>query len=167
MTVNVAVTKQPDPVGELPDGTPFFARIGELVYDAENGGQCHLCGRWLQFVGGSHLRVTHGWTLAAYRDAFQLATGAQTCSRELSGRLSGIAQAKQGHQGFGTPPSHPVDPARRLRWWRSLAVNRPALAAELHPSRNGGLDPSAVGVASARKVWARRLLPPRVAGNGC
>jgi hypothetical protein len=39
-------------VGRLPDGTPYFAPIGELPYDADDDRvQCHLCGDWFRIVG--------------------------------------------------------------------------------------------------------------------
>jgi hypothetical protein len=36
---------------------------------------------------------------------------------------------------------------------RSLAVQRPEVAAELHPTRNGGVDPRALAAYSNRAVW--------------
>jgi hypothetical protein len=38
---------------------------------------------------------------------------------------------------------------------RSLALKRPDLLAELHPSRNGQLDPYALGAGSGQQVWWR------------
>jgi hypothetical protein len=40
----------------------------------------------------------------------------------------------------------------RVRREQSLAVKRRELASELHPTRNGALDPYALGAASTRKV---------------
>lgn len=57
------------PVGMLPDGTPFYAPIGEVVVDGALV-TCHLCGRSLRSVA-AHLRV-HGWTKASYCEAFGL-----------------------------------------------------------------------------------------------
>jgi Probable Zinc-ribbon domain len=37
--------------------------------------------------------------------------------------------------------------------WRSLAALRPYLAAELHPTRNRGLDPQELGLGSTRVWW--------------
>jgi len=42
---------------------------------------------------------------------------------------------------------------RRVSRERSLAVLDPALAEELHVTRNGDLDPSALGVGTRREVW--------------
>ena len=59
---------------------------------------------------------------------------------------------------------------------RSLATLRPDLAAELHPTRNGELDPLAVGISSGRTVWWRcgtcgheweATVANRIAGTGC
>jgi hypothetical protein len=39
--------------GFLPDGTPYFGRVGEIAYDAEEDRlQCRLCGEWPKWVGG-------------------------------------------------------------------------------------------------------------------
>jgi hypothetical protein len=60
-------------VGHLEDGTPYFAPLGELPYDAEEDRvQCHLCGRWFRTIAGSHLLGAHGWTADDYREAFGL-----------------------------------------------------------------------------------------------
>jgi hypothetical protein len=58
--------------GQLSDGTSYFGRLGQVAHDlGEDTVQCHLCGRWLKVVGGTHIRW-HGWTLERYREAFQL-----------------------------------------------------------------------------------------------
>lgn len=47
----------------LPDGTPCVGEIGVLATDdAADRVQCHLCGRWLRALAGSHLSTRHGWT---------------------------------------------------------------------------------------------------------
>ena len=65
---------------------------------------------------------------------------------------------------------------RRVPLERSLAVLHPDLAAELHPTRNGELDPYQVAPMSRRSVWWRcgscghewrTLLSTRVRGSGC
>src|SRR5450631_539640 len=93
------------PVGVLEDGTVFYAPLGEVLHDGDDLVCCHLCGRWLRQVGGTHLRVGHGWTLAEYREAFRLLQSTPTCSRDLSAGLRRHAQARLGQKGFGTPPS--------------------------------------------------------------
>ncbi|MGI8613289.1 MAG: hypothetical protein ACR2KL_05000, partial [Nocardioidaceae bacterium] len=53
---------------ELDDGTRYVGEIGVLAVDEDaDRVQCHLCGRWLRSLAGSHLRVTHGWTGEQYR----------------------------------------------------------------------------------------------------
>jgi hypothetical protein len=59
-------------VGVLADGTPYYAPIGAIVSDGITV-TCHLCGRPLKSVA-AHLRV-HGWTKAAYCEAFGLERG--------------------------------------------------------------------------------------------
>ena len=88
------------PVGVLEDGTVFYAPLGEVLHDGDDLVCCHLCGRWLRNVGGTHLRVGHGWTLAEYREAFRLLQSTPTCSRDLSAGLRRHAQARLGQKGF-------------------------------------------------------------------
>jgi hypothetical protein len=48
-------------VGRLEDGTPYFAPLGQLLWDSEEDRvQCHLCGGWFRFLGSSHLIRTSG-----------------------------------------------------------------------------------------------------------
>jgi hypothetical protein len=43
---------------ELPDGTPYFGKLGEMAYDPDTDlVQCHLCGQWQKWVGGMHRRI--------------------------------------------------------------------------------------------------------------
>jgi len=60
------------PLGELDDGTPYYAPTGEVIVDGSLV-TCHLCGRSLRSVT-AHLRV-HGWTKQAYCEAFGLERG--------------------------------------------------------------------------------------------
>ena len=59
---------------------------------------------------------------------------------------------------------------------RSLAVRRPELVAELHPTRNRGIDPTALGAGSGWKAWSRcgvcghdwaATVGNRTNGSGC
>ena len=146
---------QSDPlqVGQLPDGTPFFAPLGELVRDGDERVQCHLCGRFMRIVGGTHIRVGHGWTLDAYREAFRLPEHEPTCAVDLSSRFRSDARARVGTKGFASPPADPPRRPKRTPAWRSLRNLRPDLAAELHSTRNGDLDADTLSAGSRRKVW--------------
>ena len=141
--------------------------------------QCHLCGEWFRLLGSSHLRRSHGWTLAEYREAFHLPVKVATCSRDLSMRHSAYAKGQiERSSGFGDGVGVPVAlraPVRVPRW-RSLAA-RPDLAGELHPERNPTVDgPSAIAAKSSRKLWWRckrcgheweTTVGARAAGSGC
>ncbi len=156
MARGVEIPAGSGPVGRLQDGTVYYGTLGELAYDGDDRVQCHLGGGWFKLVGGSHLIATHGWTLDTYREAFHLPEKAATCSHDLSERSRRRARAElASHRaaGFGTPP--PKKSTYRRARWRSLAAKRPDLAAELHPSRNGGLDSSAIAPTSKRKIWWR------------
>ena len=164
----------------LPDGTPYFGQLAELAYDPdEDRVQCHLCGEWFRLLGSSHLRRTHGWTLAEYREAFHLPVKVATCSHDLSMQHSAYATSQiELGSGFGEGVGVPVAlrPPVRVPRWRSLAAY-PDLASELHPKRNPTVeDPSAIAAKSSRKLWWRckqcgheweAIAGARAAGSGC
>lgn len=142
-----------DPSGYLADGTPFYGTLGEIAYDPEQDTvQCHLCGRWLRWVGGFHLSRGHDWTIDEYRRAFGLKRSQSTMaagSRALI-REKAIAKLIDGRLGSPLGPG-----GLRSGGWSSLHDRRPDLVAELHPTRNGDLDPATLGVWSSEKVWWR------------
>ncbi|MGO9954394.1 MAG: zinc-ribbon domain-containing protein [Solirubrobacteraceae bacterium] len=147
------------PVGRLDDGSPYYAPIGELLRD-EDGAMCHLCGRWLRIVGGAHLTKMHGLDVATYREMFKLASTTPTCSlQQSSARRVVTARRAATEPGFGEISAEVRERGarvpRRLGRWRSLAATRPEVAAELHPTRNGELDPFAVWPYSSRELWWR------------
>ncbi len=100
--------------GVLADGTPYYAPIGEVVSDGATV-TCHLCGRALKSVA-AHLRA-HGWTKAAYCQAFGL---------ERSQPLEGRETRKRRAASF--TPRLIFDPAVRAG---SAAGRRRAAAGEL------------------------------------
>lgn len=78
------------PIGELDDGTPFFAPLGELqVVDDGERVLCHLCGRALRLLSAEHLR-RHGWTPQLYRSAFGLNRSTGLCSPSVAARRRAI-----------------------------------------------------------------------------
>ena len=163
----------------LTDGTPYVGQLGKLAYDPdEDRVQCHLCGGWYRVLGSAHLRRTHGWTLAEYRDAFQLPMQLPACSHAFSEHQRALANnliARGANFGRGTEGS--PERRARVRPWRSLAVVHPELVAELDPDRNAGLgDPSEIGAHSSRRLWWRcaicghrwrTTVESRSAGHGC
>ena len=163
----------------MPDGAIYFGKLGELAYDAaEDKVQCHLCGGWYRAIGGSHLRRTHGWSLAEYRDAFRLPMGLPTCSKDVSGRLRANAEALIQRGDFGQGIAVAVERRNeQIRPWRSLAAKHPDLAKELHPDRNTPMvDPSLIAAKSKRKLWWccskcghawEATVGSRSAGHGC
>jgi len=174
-----ALSAQVSGLRRLADGTPYFGQLGELAYDRyEDRVQCHLCGAWFRLLGSSHLRRTHGWTLSEYREAFHLPVKVATCARELSMQQSAraISLIERGGgfgEGVGVPAA--LRASVRVPRWRSLA-GRPVLAAELHPTRNLGIDLSGIGAKSSRKLWWRcercgheweSTVGARTAGSGC
>jgi len=141
----------------LEDGTAYFGQLSVLAYDPdEDKVQCHLCGGWYRAIGSSHLRRTHGWTLAEYRDAFRLPMQLATCSRDMSQRLRANAVSLIERGDFGKGVEGPIERrASRIRPWRTLAAQRPQLVTELHPTRNRGIDPTMIAAKSNRRLWWR------------
>ncbi len=141
----------------LTNRAPFFGRLGEVSYDSdEDKVQCHLCGRWLRAIGGSHLSRVHGWTLAEYRDVFHLRPKTPTVAAGTSALFRANATRRIAAGELLPPPLAGATPgAQRLPPWRSLAGQRPDLADELHPTRNRDVDASAVPLSSGRQVWWR------------
>jgi DNA-directed RNA polymerase subunit RPC12/RpoP len=139
------------PLERLPSGEPYYAPIGEMLYDGDRV-RCHLCGRSLKMVGGSHLLAAHDMTLEQYREMFRLFGTVTTAAPETSERkrrtmLEQIASGERDQSVLG-PPSPPT-----VGRWRSLAVLRPGLMREWHPTRNGELDPYKIGQHTHRKAW--------------
>ena len=56
-------------LGRLADGTPYFAPLGELPFDAdENRVQCLLCGAWYRALAPTHVSRAHSLTADDYRE---------------------------------------------------------------------------------------------------
>jgi rubrerythrin len=106
----------------------------------------------MRIIGGSHLRA-HDWTHKRYRAAFHLAENVPTCTRGMSANLRQHAHTRIGTHGFAEPPADAGGPRRRPAEWRSLAQIAPELVSELHPERNGKLDPSSLAAGSKRRLW--------------
>lgn len=171
------------PSGRLPDGTPYYGRLGHMADDPDEGKvQCHLCGAWLLAVGGSHLSRVHGWTVREYRDAFRLrqkdatvTEGTSALYRQNAKLRLATGELKPTPKGGrrtarNTPGEQPVPR------WRSLAELRPDLARELHATRNGNIDPKRLAAWATKRVWWRcrscghewqRDVRGRTAGAGC
>ena len=178
--ISVFRMQEPNAISQhrLDDGTPFYGSLGVVARDNEDDlVQCHLCGRWLRAIGGSHLRRTHGWTLNEYRDAFKLPRGIPTCAQSVSRGQSIRAshQVRSGALGL-LPGERLVHGAPALRPWQTLAAQNPTLASELDPHRNPGITPDSVAAGSPRKAWWRcascghtweATINSRHAGHGC
>ena len=149
-----SIVDQDRPVGWLPTGDPFFAPIGEMRYDGDRV-QCHLCGRWLKMVGGSHLIAAHEMTVVEYRELFRLfgnmtTAAPRTSERKRQTMLEQIVTGQRDQSVLGEGSSPPT-----VARWRSVATLHPGLMAEWHEQRNGDLDPYSLGQHSHRKVWWR------------
>ena len=140
-------------IGRLASGEPYYAPMGEMRYDGDRV-QCHLWGRWLKMVGGSHLISAHGITVAEYREMFRLHANDSRVAPEKSERkrqtmLDQIASGERDQSVLGPPTSSSV------QRWRSLAVLHPQLMDEWHPTHNRDPDPYTVGQYSRLKIWWR------------
>jgi predicted nucleic acid-binding Zn-ribbon protein len=178
------------PVGTLEDGTPFFSPLGEVAYDADvDLVQCHLCGRWLRTIGGSHLVRTHGWSIERYRAAFKLPKRIATAAKGTSEtrRLLLAARIAEGDGMASSTGRFATDRAaaraaaataadHRIIGVRRSAATIPALGASWDAARNAGVELAAFGVSSRRRVWWRCLrcgngwqasIATRAGGTGC
>lgn len=168
--------------GHLASGVRYFGEIGELAYDpAEDLVQCHLCGAWFRLLAGPHLTRVHVWSATEYREAFRLLSTEALCARSLSERqrANGRRRVASGEPPVGARVSgeerRNAFARRRFARWRSLGVRHPELLSELHPTRNGDLDPFAIAAGSHRKLWWRCLdghdwiasVYNRAKGTGC
>src|ERR1700722_16802908 len=143
-------------VGVLPDGTAFYAPIGEVVVDGPRV-TCHLCGRSLRSVA-AHL-AAHGWTKEAYCAAFGLERGQSLEGPEtrklraaaLSSRLvfepavregsaAGRDRARAGdltRDAAAAARGRPLPEQRRRKALRALAAIPPAAVAQANRDRAG------------------------------
>lgn len=149
----MSARRQTRQVGRLASGEAYYAPMGQMRCDGDRV-QCHLCGRWLKMVGGSHLISAHGITVAEYREMFHLHANDSTVAPGTSERkrqtmLDQIASGERGQSVLGPPTPSSV------QRWRSLAVLHPQLMDEWHPTQNGDLDPYKVGQYSRLKIWWR------------
>src|SRR5450432_2861735 len=147
-------------MNRLANGTEYVGRLGQIAYDEDaDKVQCHLCGGWFRGFGGSHLRRVHGWTLAQYRLAFQLSVQTAAVSVGTSALFAAHTRRRVAAGELPLPPPPPASAQkrreiarRRISPGRSLGALRPDLVAELHPVRNGDLDPFMLGPSSAQKL---------------
>jgi len=145
----------------LPDGTPYYGRLGEIAYDAdEDRVQCHLCGQWFRWIGGTDLARTHDWTIEEYREAFHLLQRTSTAAHGFSEqRREQLKQRVDAGELVPLGPDRPPTPRervagpQRMPHWRSLAARRADLAAQLHPARNGELSAQQFAMHSTTSLW--------------
>jgi AraC-like DNA-binding protein len=142
-------------VGVLADGTPYYAPVGEVVIVDDALVSCHLCGRSLRSVT-AHLRA-HGWTKAAYCEAFGLERGqslegpqtrklrATALAARLvfdpairEGSAAGRHRARAGdlaRDAAAAARGRPLPEQRRRKALRALATIPPSRVAEANSDR--------------------------------
>src|SRR5580704_18011198 len=135
--------------GVLADGTPYHAPVGEIVSDGTTV-VCHLCGRSRKSVA-AHLRA-HGWTKAAYCEAFGLERGQPLEGQETrkrraasfaprlifdpairAGSAAGRQRAAAGHlsrDAARASTGRPLPEQRRRKAARAAAAASGAVAAQ-------------------------------------
>ncbi len=149
--------------GRLPDGTPYYGRLGEIAYDPdEDKVQCHLCGQWFRWVGGTHLTRKHDWTIREYREAFHLYQRTSTAAAGLIERhRERLRQRVDAGELVPLGPDRApvirerVAGAETMPYWRSLAARRPDLASQWHTTRNGQLAAEQIALHSTTPLWWR------------
>ena len=112
-------------MGNLDDGTPYYAPLGELVYDPDaDRVQCHLCGRWFRQLTWSHLYRRHGWNKDDYVRAFGLNLHRGLLTPTLSVQRSHALRARMNtdpgiRRGVATVIAIAKDPEARKNLPRS------------------------------------------------
>lgn len=90
-----------------------FGEVGVLAYDAmEDKVQCHICGKWFQFLAG-HLR-THGITVFEYKEQFGLNRNHALCGKENSLYRSKLCTKLRSEGKFNLMPPPAEHPQARL-----------------------------------------------------
>jgi AraC-like DNA-binding protein len=139
----------------LPDGTPCYAPVGEIVIVDGSLVTCHLCGRALRSVT-AHLKA-HGWTKDAYCEAFGLERGqslegpatrklrAAALSARLvfdasirEGSAAGRERARSGdlaRDAAAAARGRPIPEQRRRKALRALAEIPPGTIARANAER--------------------------------
>ena len=102
--------------------------------------QCHLCGQWFRWIGGTHLarRTTGRLTRTARRSTCSsTSTAAHGFSEQRREQLKQRVDAGElvplGPDRPPTPRERVAGP-QRMPHWRSLAARRPDLAAQTRPA---------------------------------
>jgi AraC-like DNA-binding protein len=171
--------------GVLPDGTPCYAPVGEVVIVDGALVTCHLCGRSLRSVS-AHLKA-HGWTKKAYCETFglergQSLEGPQTRKRRAAafaarlvfdpsireGSAAGRERARAGalaRDAAAAARGRPIPEQRRRKALRSLATISPAAAAQANSerARRRRVETAAAAARRAGYPDVRALVLARVA----
>ena len=65
-------------------------KIGKIAYDHRGYVICHICGRAYKRLG-SHIKETHGMTIAEYKAKFELCNNAKTTEANYSEHMHNLA----------------------------------------------------------------------------
>ena len=174
-------------VAVLPDGTPCYAPIGEVVVVDGTLVTCHLCGRSLRSVT-AHLKA-HGWTKDAYCEAFGLERGQSLegpQTRKLrataftarlifdasvrEGSAAGRERARAGHlarDAAAAARGRPIPEQRRRKALQALSTIPPSSIARANAqrARRRLAEVAAAAAAGAGYPDIRSLVLARVAGG--
>jgi rubrerythrin len=143
--------------GRLPDGTPYWGALGVIAVDEDaDKVQCHLCGAWFRFIGGTHLVRRHGVHLAEYREMFQLSTQIASCAPGTSAIRNRISREQELVASAREHRRQPTAEERARRpQWKSVAA-RLDLMRLWHPTRSSGIDPTTIAPTTVvHRLWWR------------
>lgn len=65
-------------------------KLGRVEYDYRGYVICHICGRAYKRLG-SHIKESHGMTIAEYKEKFELCNNARTTERNYSEHMHNLA----------------------------------------------------------------------------
>jgi hypothetical protein len=136
------------PLGSLPTGEPYFAPIGEMLYDGDLV-RCQLCGRWLKMVGGQHPRAAHELTIEEYRE---MAPGQRFDGGTRDKRAKAGYDARADLERRSHTTGRPLRAVGADRGAMALASGAaPDLAREWHPTSGAG--PIGITAGNDGAIW--------------
>ena len=65
-------------------------KLGKVEYDSRGYVICHICGRAYKRLG-SHIKESHGMTIAEYKEQFELCNRTKTTEKKYSERMHDLA----------------------------------------------------------------------------
>lgn len=149
--------KAQEPFMEAPAAHGF---LGVIMYDdKEDKVQCHICGKWMEHVGG-HINKAHGVSGEDYKDRFGLAQRIALCGSGYSAKRREIADKGVASGTFKAVMRAGEHTPRRIAYRRNPKV-RPGNSALSVKNRHGLCELQMFGrYEVVKKIVGREPLSP-------